>query len=146
MGCLDEKKLSSYLDQALSTGERNEIEEHIAYCNNCLDLLLVAYEAQKSPKKCPAVLRQKIKARLGIRATKKRSELKWLVAALFLFALSFVFKKYFLQFLVAATVLGVKWVMEGEAARRAIMIFKGIQKTEGQQKKFERKSPPRMSV
>ena len=146
MECLDEKRLSLYLDRALLVGERNKIEEHISRCNRCLDLLLVAYEAQKATKKCPSALRQKVKARLGLRATKKRSELKWLVAALFLFVLSFLVKKYFLQFLVAAVVLGFKWVMEGDAARRAIMIFKGIQKSEDQQKKLERKSPPRMSV
>ncbi len=153
MGCLDEKKLSSYLDQTLSIDERNEIEEHISCCNNCLDLLLVAYEAQKWHRRLFSRLlrfaRNDVIARS--KATKqsqknKRSELKWLIAALFLFALSFLFKKYFLQFLVAATVLGFKWVMEGEAGRRAIMIFKGIQKPEDQQKKFERKSPPRMSV
>ena len=145
MECLDEKRLSSYLDQALSVGERNKIEEHISRCNRCLDLLLVAYEAQKTPKRRLAALKQKVKTRLGLRTTKKRSELKWLVAALFLFALSFLFKRYFLQFLMAAVILGFKWVMEGEGARRAIMIFKGIQKTEDQQKKIERRSPPRVS-
>lgn len=145
MECLDKKRLSSYLDQGLSVDERNKIEEHISRCNQCLDFLLVAYEAQKAPKKCPAALRQKVKVRLGLRATKKRSELKWLITMLFFFALSFLFKRYFLQLLMAAVILGFKWVMEGEGARRAIMIFKGIQKSEDQQKKFERRLPPGVS-
>ena len=45
--CLDEKALSSYLDERLSGSERERIEGHIADCNTCLDMLLVAYEARR---------------------------------------------------------------------------------------------------
>ena len=74
---------------------------------------------------------------LGVRERKSRSELKWLFGTVIMLALSFVFKRYFLQFLTASLILGFKWAMEGEAARRTIMIFKGMQKLE---KKVERKS------
>ncbi len=145
--CLDEKALSSYLDEKLSETERKKIEEHIADCNTCLDMLLVAYESQGRSKKCPLWLKRKVGDGFKPPPTtskikKKRSELKWLFAGIFFFALSFIFRDYFLQFLAVSVILGFKWVMEGEAAKRVIMIFKGIQEKE---KKFERKSPPDVS-
>ena len=140
--CLDDRMLSSYLDEKLSDAERKKIEEHIADCDICLDMLLVAYESQGRNKKCPAILKDRIKNKLGLKQPKKKPELKWLFAGLFFFALSFIFRHYFLQFLAISVILGFKWVMEGESAKRVIMIFKGIQEKE---KKFERKSPPDVS-
>lgn len=158
MGCLNEKMLSSYLDEKLADIERKEIEKHIADCNTCLDMLLVAYEAQK--KKFSTRLLRGL-ARTILAATifferkdranqagsvekikKKRPELKWLFAGLVFLALSFMFRHYFLQFLAIAVILGFKWAMEGEGAKRVIMIFKGIPEKE---KKFERKPPPDVS-
>ena len=141
-GCLSEFTLSSYLDERLSGPEREKIEGHIADCNTCLDMLLAAYESRGRSKKCPAILKNRIKNRLGLKQTKNRPELKWFYLALFFFALSFIVRHYFLQFLAISVVLGFKWVMEGEGAKRVIMIFRGIQEKE---KKVERKSPPDVS-
>jgi hypothetical protein len=140
--CPDEKALSSYLDEKLSAADRKSIEDHIADCDICLDMLLVAYENQGRRKISSAILRNKIKNKLGIKQEKKRAELKWLILALFFFALSFIVRHYFLQFLAISIILGFKWVMEGEGAKRVIMIFRGIQEKE---KKVERKSPPDVS-
>lgn len=153
--CLGEKTLSSYLDERLSDAERKKIEGHIADCNVCLDMLLVAYEARR--KKFSAwpfsgglartILAAAVffkpknrtsRAGSAEKIKKKRSELKWLFAGLFFFALSFIFRHYFLQFLAISVVLGFKWVMESEGAKRVMMIFKGIPEKE---KNFERKSP-----
>jgi len=136
MKCLNEKMLSSYLDEKLSDIELKEIERHIADCNICLDMLLVAHEAQKK-KFSIQPLRSRVE-----KSGKKKPELKWLFAGLVFLALSFVFRHYFLQFLAIAVILGFKWAMEGEGAKRVIMIFKGIPEKE---KKFERKSPPDVS-
>lgn len=111
MGCLSEKELSSYLDKRLGDAERRKIEEHVAGCNACLDMLLVARDAGRLKKT------ENMQGR-------RRGETKWLLGALILFLFSFIVKRYFLQFLAASAVLGFKWVMEGEGARRAIMIFK----------------------
>lgn len=148
MDCLDEKTLSSYLDEKISIDERSRIEAHISKCDHCLDLLMVAYEAQKASVECPEFLKQKLKIRFGLKEKRKRTDLKWLIAGIVFFILSFVFKRYFLQFLAVSVILAFKWVMEGEGAKRAIMIFKGIQKDKMQEKKFEwdeRKSPPPVS-
>ncbi|MBU1147455.1 MAG: zf-HC2 domain-containing protein [Candidatus Omnitrophica bacterium] len=138
MKCPNEKELSSYLDSAISGAEREKIEAHAANCGKCLDLLTLAYEAGSSSQKCPGALKERIRKTLGLRQKKSRSELKWLFGTIIMLALSFVFKKYFLQFLAASLILGFKWAMEGEAAKRTIMIFKGMQQV---QKKVERKSP-----
>ena len=142
MGCLNEKTLSSYLDEKLFDIERKEIERHIADCNICLGMLLVAYESQAKKRICPPALKRRIKTSLGLKERKKRPELKWFFAGLVFLAFSFMFRHYFLQFLAIAVILGFKWVMEGEGAKRVIMIFKGIPEKE---KKFERKSPPDVS-
>jgi len=142
MDCLDEKTLSSYLDMRISELQRREIEAHMAECKHCLDLALVAYEAEGASQKCPPLLKQKIRKALGLKQKRARTELKWLFGALFLFILSFVFRRFFLQFLIASAVLGFKWAMEGEGAKRVVMIFKGVQKDE---KNFERKPPPPVS-
>jgi len=155
MECLNEERLSAYLDEAmsLSAKERQGIEEHVAGCNRCLEFLLVAYEAGQRGSggragKCPALLRKKIKERLGLKGRQRtsRPESRWLFGALVLLGLSFAFKRYFLQFLVGAAILGFKWAVEGEGARRVVMIFKGMK---GDEKKFsrsERKSPPPVSL
>lgn len=130
MDCPNEKILSSYLDERLPEDERRKIEAHISECNRCLDLLIVSFEADRKVRKCPALLKEKIRKRTGLKEKKKRPELKWLFGALALFTLSFVFKRLFLQFLTASAILGFKWVMEGEAARRVVMIFRGLESKE----------------
>ena len=142
MNCPDVKKLSLYLDGALAGVERDAVERHLSICDKCLDIVVLAYEAQRRSRKCPEFIRDRVKLRLGLRNRKAGRELRWLVAALVLFALSFLVRKYFAQFLTAAAVMGFKWVMEGEGARRAIMVFRGIGQNE---KKIERKSHPPLS-
>lgn len=117
MSCLSEKELSYYLDERFSEKERNKIEEHIAGCRHCLDLLLIAYDAGKAKKKWP-------------RIKKGHGALKWLLGSITSIAFSFVFRKFFLQFLITAVIVGFKWVMESEGARKTIMIFKGIKSEE----------------
>lgn len=145
MLCLNERTLSSYLDGAISKVERQRIEAHISKCDRCLDFLLVAYEAQGCSEKIPPYLKKRITKRLGLKQKSVNPGKKWLFSALVLFALSFVFKTYFLQFLIAAGILGLKWVMEGEGAKRVVMIFRGIDKNEKIFEGGERKSPPPLS-
>jgi len=142
MRCPNERELSSYLDSTLSGAERERIEAHVSNCGRCLDLLTLAHEAGSGSWECPEPLKEKIKKMLGIRGRKSRAELKWLFGTIIMLALSFVFKRYFLQFLTASLILGFKWGVSSEAARRTIMIFKGMQQA---QKKVERKSPSDVS-
>lgn len=47
----------------------------------------------------------------------------WLVGALLTFALSFVFPRYFLQFLILTAILGGKWIFDTASTRTLIMIY-----------------------
>lgn len=53
---------------------------------------------------------------------------KWLIASITAFALSFAFPPVFLQFLLAAGILGGKWIFDSENARTLIMIYNAWKK------------------
>jgi hypothetical protein len=44
------------------------------------------------------------------------------------FALSFVFPRYFLQFLVATILLGAKWIIDAKNTRMLVMIYEAWRK------------------
>ncbi len=134
--CPSELELSRYLDCRLSEAERQALESHIASCRQCLDFLVLAHQSEKEKgrKKEFSSLIKRIKGGLGVKAGNNGAT-KWLALAIIFFILSFVFSRYFLQFLIGATILALKWVFEGEGAKRAILIFK-------KEKIFERKSTP----
>ncbi len=50
----------------------------------------------------------------------------WLAAAMLCFGLSFAFKRYFFQCLVAAALLGVKWIVDARAIKTQILIYKAL--------------------
>jgi len=53
---------------------------------------------------------------------------RWLIASITAFALSFAFPPVFLQFLLAAGILGGKWIFDSENARTLIMIYNAWKK------------------
>jgi len=53
---------------------------------------------------------------------------KWLIASITAFVLSFAFPPMFLQFLLAAGVLGGKWIFDSENAKTLIMIYNAWKK------------------
>ena len=53
---------------------------------------------------------------------------KWLIASITAFALSFAFPPVFLQFLLAAGILGGKWIFDSENAKTLIMIYNAWKK------------------
>lgn len=59
-------------------------------------------------------------------ASQARTSSLWLAAAAAAFALSFVFRHYFFQYLVAAVLLGVKGIVEARAAKTQILIYKAL--------------------
>lgn len=127
--CPDEAALSAYLSGALDRQEAENIEAHIADCPFCLESLKTAYEADKlysegSFPESSEKLKRKAKSIAAAGARKKRvSKNLWLIATIAAFTMSFIFPRYFAQFLVAALILGLKWVSEGENARTLIMVL-----------------------
>lgn len=53
---------------------------------------------------------------------------RWLIASITAFALSFAFPPVFLQFLLAAGILGGKWIFDSENARTLVMIYNAWKK------------------
>ena len=104
-----ESELADYLSKA-STGEkRKRVEDHIACCNDCLDNAVSAYGSVKTFKKRKASVMKKINV--------------YLILAILSFILSFVFQGYFVQFLTATLLLGIKWIADAKSTKMLIMIY-----------------------
>ena len=58
--------------------------------------------------------------------SQKWSNLFWLVLMAAAFALSFVVRRYFMQFLAVSLIAGVKWAVEMRASKTQIMIYKAL--------------------
>ena len=54
----------------------------------------------------------------------------WLAGFALCFLLSFVFSRFFLQFLAAAVLLGVKWIVDQKVTRTQILIYKALKESE----------------
>lgn len=135
--CPDEKILLDYIEQRLRTEECQIIESHVAGCGFCLSGLALVCEAQTVSEKgefgeVRPELINKAKALLksdkGLKDTKmtkgkKTKKNLFLAGTLIFFVLSFLIPRYFLQFLVATLILGLRWAFESEGARTLIMVL-----------------------
>ena len=104
-----EAELADYLSNILTGEGRKRIEDHIACCNDCLDNVVSAHESVKKFKKGKAGVMKKINV--------------YLVLAVISFILSFAFQRYFVQFLTAALLLGIKWIADAKSTKMLVMIY-----------------------
>ncbi|MBL7157920.1 MAG: zf-HC2 domain-containing protein [Candidatus Omnitrophica bacterium] len=122
--CINEVVLNDYLNGKVSRESRERIEQHLAGCGECMDALVFAYQTVDEYKKIKACLpagrEKKMKANW-----KKHI---WLIGTIIAFALSFFKTGYFAQFLVAAILMGAKWIFDTTNARMLIMIYDAWQK------------------
>lgn len=136
LDCPNEEILLGYLNGTLEKEERQFVEHHLAGCGFCLSQLNLAYQSQLMDRKgsfqpVSQELINKTKSFLGIQIVNnlKRGKTKTKKANLFLagaiipFILSFIFPKYFIQFLVVTLVLGIRWAFESEGGRTMIMVL-----------------------
>ncbi|MBD3379421.1 MAG: hypothetical protein GF408_03050 [Candidatus Omnitrophica bacterium] len=110
--CLSEEVLSAYLSGKLAGEERRRAEKHIACCENCRRTMGEAYDITKN----------KTAGEMFFCVLEKLKENKWGLISVFLIVLSFLFPRYFLQFLSAALLSGVKWVVEARSLKMMIMV------------------------
>jgi hypothetical protein len=106
--CLSFDELCSYAEGALPTQERGKIERHLAECYRCLDILVSIHDGTKKIAKTRRVILKK--------------EHMFLAVAIIAFTLSFIFSRYFLQFLTATIVFGIKWIVDSKSTKTLIMI------------------------
>ena len=127
--CPSEAVLAGYLGNSLKQKEKEEVETHISECLYCLEQLNLAHQAQKAfskgnlPSSGQKIVDKAKKISSLAPAKSKRKGSIWLVATLIAFTLSFLVPRYFLQFLAAAVILGIKWALESDAAKTLIMIL-----------------------
>jgi hypothetical protein len=135
--CPEEKLLLDYLEQRLAVEECQIIESHIAGCGFCLSQLGLALKAQTLSEKgefgqvVPELISKakallKSESDLGGMKISKPGRIKknlFLIGAIVFFILSFLIPRYFLQFLVATLILGLRWAFESEGGRTLIMVL-----------------------
>ncbi|MDP3786445.1 MAG: zf-HC2 domain-containing protein [Candidatus Omnitrophota bacterium] len=126
VGCPDEATLTAYLSGALKEAQVRAVEEHAATCHLCLENIRAGHLSDKlyGEKALPESSDRSIRKAKGIAKMKSNRVIQrnlWLVATISAFSLSFTVPKYFAQFLVAALILGLKWVSESESVRTLII-------------------------
>jgi hypothetical protein len=135
--CLDEAVLSDYLAGAVDEAVRKRIEYHLAGCGFCLSQLSIAFDSaniagSKQSLRPPRKIIESLKSRLGIgpaKADKKKFLFRigkngfFLGAAIICFILSFIFSRYFMQFLVATLILGIRWAFDSQGGHTFITVL-----------------------
>ena len=109
-----EVELADYLGKTLSGKDRERVEAHIAGCGECLGKAVSAYESVKSFKKGKVKFMKKMNI--------------YLILAIIFFILSFTVRQYFLQFLTATLLLGIKWVVDSKSTKMLVMIYEAWKK------------------
>ena len=104
-----ERELSDYLDHVATGEAKKRVEEHVASCSECLTVMVSAYDSVKSFKKRKDDPMKKLSI--------------YLILAILSFLLSFAVPQYFAQFLVAAALLGIKWISDAKTTRMLVMIY-----------------------
>ncbi|MCF7875206.1 MAG: hypothetical protein K9L72_04040 [Candidatus Omnitrophica bacterium] len=140
--CPENQTLIDYLQNNLSEEKRKSLETHIACCSFCLSQISIASEAFQKHKKnsfnpLPENIINQAKTNLNSIKTKtKKDEFQkkaikrrfFLATTIIFFILSFIVPKYFLQFLVGALILGIRWSFESESGKTLIMILNSWRK------------------
>jgi hypothetical protein len=135
--CLSEQDLLEYLEGKPDSPKRHLNEHHISGCGFCLSNLSILFEARQKSKSnafdpVPQNLISKTKSSLGIDKSGRNENIQrgkmikrrlFLAATILFFALSFLIPRYFMQFLVAALILGIRWSFESESGRTLIMVL-----------------------
>jgi len=131
--CLGDEIFLDYLEGRLDSQRRKDVEEHFCQCSFCLSQLNLVFEAKESNirnigGKVPSKLIKKAKALVNDDNPNSRRRVKRMKKNLFFagmilfFITSFIWPKYFVQSLVAALILGIRWTFESEGGRTLIMV------------------------
>lgn len=109
-----EAELAGFLSGSLPAKEKERLERHIASCDECLERIVSAKESVE-------LYRKKIFKKGGFDIMNKINP--YLILAAISFLLSFAMPHYFLQFLVATLLLGIKWVVDSKSTKMLVMIY-----------------------
>ena len=115
-----ELELADFLNHTLSTKDRGRIEDHIAICEECLEKAVSAHESVAQFNKIASMKKRKDDIMKKINP--------YLILAIVSFLVSFTMPRYFIQFLVATLVLGIKWIVDSKTTKMLIMIYEAWKK------------------
>ena len=125
--CPSIETLSEYISGLIPQEYLPEIEEHFANCSKCRELLAEVHEALAKPT-IPLLCRNVLS---WIRKN------LWLIGGCAAFFCSFLFAKYFLQFLAACLIMCLKWLIDAKTVKTLIMVYEAWK--QGKTKKGEEK-------
>lgn len=114
--CPNEETLSEYISGTLPAEKRLLIEKHLAVCRSCRTLLAETHD----------ITRKSASGKMITRFSAGKREVLWLTACLITFSASFLFSKFFLQFLAVSFLLGIKWILDAKTTKTLIMIHKTL--------------------
>ena len=129
--CPKNEDLADYISGAAGQHKKEKIATHISHCRRCLDIAATSLKtlnedkAEDVPKGIiqKTTLIPKNYPKKNIRGISVFRKNKYLLVASVFFVLSFILKRYFMQFLFAAGIFGVKWVMDTGSTKALIMIY-----------------------
>jgi len=132
--CPNEITLSSYMEGSLTKEEEKLIAEHVKGCYWCIEQMDQAQRLDAKEKPSPKSI-----SRTSFISWIKKN--KWLIGAIISFLLSFVFPRYFFQFLILTLLAGIKWIFTTAGTKTIIMIYdafkrKGREETNSSKNRF----------
>lgn len=149
--CPSDNELAHYITCAISDEPPGEgLLRHITECDFCFKKTasavscLTGFDKEMVPDRGRAGAIQRAKSIPSIYPKARKSYMKrnrYLFIAAIFFILSFLFKGYFLQFLVAASIFGLKWIMDTGGSKALIMIYDAWQHKKEQKGDEEKTSP-----
>ena len=116
--CPSEEILSEYLNGTLAPEDKTRTERHLAGCATCRKLLAEAHDVISKPD-----IHEVIN---NITTWIKKN--RWFIGALSNLIASFLFSRYFLQFLAAGLLMGAKWIIDSKATKMLIMIHEAYKR------------------
>lgn len=137
--CPPIETLGKYVSGTLESAELYNISSHIKSCKFCNEvvegaLLYSAYEKQINLGTVSGKIKEKAKSLNPFYKTRRRKIMdylkrnSYLMLSLASLVASFFVSRYFMQFLILATILGLKWVFNKESTRTLVMIYNAWKK------------------
>ena len=108
-----ETALADFLSGAMPDVERKLLESHIASCAECLANIVSAHESVEGFRAKRTGGKNNLMKKINI----------YLVLAIISFAFSFIAPRYFIQFLVATLLFGIKWIVDAKSTKMLVMIY-----------------------
>jgi hypothetical protein len=142
--CPDEATLAEYTGGSMTPWQRERLEEHASACVHCLENIRAGQAAETmlaggALTDTGENLKNKAKGLAKMDMGKRRLQSYiWLAATIAAFTLSFTAPKYFAQLLVAALILGLKWVSESEGIRTLIVSMDAKRRHEGEREEISK--------